>query len=427
MPKIRLAIVGCGGMGHRHMYGLAELHQSGWDHFDLVGVCDPVKANAESLASQVTEQLGISPTIVNNLDDLATLGVEAVDVTTTPRYHHTIAIETLERGWHTMVEKPMGLTVRACNLIRRASEASDAILSVAENYRRDPINRLAKALLDASVIGDPRLLIHHTIGGSDQMMISVWRHQKNESGILLDDGVHFTDIMEYLLGDIETVYAQTRLHEKTRKNPTAGSSNPTGVYGKWQKQMPAEFEATAEDAAYATLTFKNGAVGQYIEDHAGHGRGMWARQIYGSSGSMTLPSDRGGGNIILHLEGQEVIEDQKILDLVPDFQLDDITTRLFGGNRLWRYQFPFPETDRKIIAIEYADFAEAISGQHQVEVNAAQGTRSVAASYSMMESHQIGRLVTVEEVITEQVDSYQEEINDSLGLEPTRIEGKSVR
>ena len=171
MPKIRLAIIGCGGMGHRHMYGLVELHQSGWEHFDLVGVCDPVKANAESLARQVTEQLGISPTIVNHLDDLAALGVEAVDVTTTPRYHHTVAIETLERGWHTMVEKPMGLTVRACNLIRRASDASEAILSVAENYRRDPINRLAKALLDAAVIGDPRLLIHHTIGGSDQMTI----------------------------------------------------------------------------------------------------------------------------------------------------------------------------------------------------------------------------------------------------------------
>jgi hypothetical protein len=49
-------------------------------------------------------------------------------------------------------------------------------------------------------------------------------------------------------------------------------------------------------------------------------------------------------------------------------------------------------------------------------VNAAQGTRSVAAYYSMMESHQFGRLVTVEEVITELVYSYQEEINDSLGL-----------
>ena len=102
--------------------------------------------------------------------------------------------------------------------------------------------------------------------------------------------------------------------------------------------------------------------------------------------------------------------------MVPDFQLDDITTKLFGGNRLWHYQFPFPETDRKIIAVEYADFAEAILGQHQVEVNAEQGTRSVAASYSMMESQKIGRLVTLEEVIAEQVDSYQEEINDSLGI-----------
>ena len=100
------------------------------------------------------------------LEELAEVGVDAVDVTTTPRYHHTVAIENLERGWHTMVEKPMGLTVRACNLIRRAADASDAILSVAENYRRDPMNRLAKALLDAEVIGTPRLLIHHAIGGS---------------------------------------------------------------------------------------------------------------------------------------------------------------------------------------------------------------------------------------------------------------------
>ena len=26
--KIPLAIVGCGGMGHRHMYGLAELQEA---------------------------------------------------------------------------------------------------------------------------------------------------------------------------------------------------------------------------------------------------------------------------------------------------------------------------------------------------------------------------------------------------------------
>ncbi len=48
----RLAIVGCGGMGHRHLSGLAELERAGLCQFELVGACDPVRANAESLADQ---------------------------------------------------------------------------------------------------------------------------------------------------------------------------------------------------------------------------------------------------------------------------------------------------------------------------------------------------------------------------------------
>ena len=81
---------------------------------------------------------GQKPAVVGSLEELSEVGVDAVDVTTTPPYHHTVAVETLERGWHTMVEKPMGLTVRACNLIRSAAEASDAILSVAEKLSARP-------------------------------------------------------------------------------------------------------------------------------------------------------------------------------------------------------------------------------------------------------------------------------------------------
>ena len=418
--KIRLAIVGCGGMGHRHLYGLAELRRIGWARFELVGVCDPVRENAEFLANQAANELGTRPIVVSDLDGLAALGVEAVSVTTTPQYHHVLVVETLNRGWHTMVEKPMGVTVRACNLIWRTAENSNAILSVAENYRRDPINRLAKALLNADVIGDPRFIIHHSVGGRDQMLITVWRHHKNQGGLLLDVGVHFTDMMEYLLGEIETVYAKTKLHERIRKNPAVEGetpeSNPSRVYEHWQKQMPAEFEASAEDAAYATVTFKNGVVGQYIEDHAGYGQNLWTRRIHGSRGSMILPQDRSGGTITLNIEGEDVVGDERVLDLVPDFHLDSITADLFGGDRLWRYQFPFPKTDRKNIAIEYGNFAEAISGEADVEVDAEQGARSVAVSYAMLESNDIGRPVRVDQVISEQVDTYQQEINESLGI-----------
>lgn len=418
--KIRLGIVGCGGMGHRHLYGLTELRRIGWEGFELVGACDPVRENAESLADQVAQNFGTRPVVVGDLDGLDLLGVEAVVVTTTPQYHHTIVVETLNRGWHTMVEKPMGVTVRACNVIWRAAENASVILSVAENYRRDPINRLAKALLNAEVIGKPRLLLHHSIGGRDQMVITAWRHQKNQGGLLLDVGVHFTDMMEYLLGEIETVYANTKLHERIRKNPAADGdapeSNPSRVYEQWQKQMPAEFEASAEDAAYATLTFKNGVVGQYIEDHAGYGQSLWTRRIHGSHGSMVLPQDRSGGTITLKIEGDDVISDDQVLELLPDFHLDPITASLFGGNRLWRYRFPFPETDRKNIAIEYENFAASILGKGDAEVNAEQGARSVAISYAMLESNEIGRPVTVDEVLSEQVNSYQQEINESLEI-----------
>jgi predicted dehydrogenase len=417
-------------MGHRHLSGLAELQRatrdngaaSAQEYFELVGVCDPVQASAESLADQAAAHFGSRPTVTSDLDQLAALGVEAVDVTTTPRSHHTIAVEALERGWHVMVEKPLGLTVRACNMIRRAAEASKGIVSVAENYRRDPINRLARALLDAGAIGDPRLLIHHSIGGGDEMLISIWRHQKDQSGVLLDVGVHYTDMMEYLLGRIETVYAQTRLHERIRKNPAAGGgeggTNPGGVYGRWQKEMPAEFEATAEDAVYATLHFENGAAGQYVEDHAGHGQDLWARQIYGSAGSLELPVDRSGGAIKLQRRSgsDDELGGDQILTLVPGFRLDALTARLFGGERLAGYSLPFAETDRKLLAIEYADFAGAIRGEHPVEVTAEQGTRSVAIAYALLESGVLGRPVTVAEVMNEQVDDYQRSINASLGI-----------
>lgn len=420
---IPLAIVGCGGMGHRHMYGLAELTRAGLSPFTLVGACDPEVGNANSLADQAAELLGQRPAVATSLEALAAAtDVAAIDLTTTPRYHHTVAVEAFERGWHVMSEKPLGLTARACLRMVQAAAQHNRVLSTAENYRRDPINRLGKALLDSGVIGDPRLMMHHTMGGADGMLISVWRHQKDASGVLLDVGVHFADILEYYLGPAATVYAQTRLHEKIRKNPVAGKeitkgSSPGGVYERWQKDMPAEFAATADDAGYSTMLFESGAVVSYIEDHASRGEGMWKRAIFGSRGSMDLPGDRSGQRLTLHVPGKEAESGASLLDLVPDFHLDEATASLFGGDRLFEYSFEFVETDRKLIAVEYADFGLAIQGHAgRPEVSGAQGARSVAIAYAWMESQVAGRAVTVDEVLNDDLNAYQAEINDSLGL-----------
>src|SRR5215211_5031216 len=98
---VRLAIVGCGGMGRRHLAGLAELARCGERAVELVAVCDLNERNAHDLADEA-----------------------------------------------------LALPTRGCTRIIAAAQRSGKILSVAENFRRDPMNHLVRALLDDGAIGD---------------------------------------------------------------------------------------------------------------------------------------------------------------------------------------------------------------------------------------------------------------------------------
>src|ERR1051326_6963185 len=102
MERIPLAMVGCGGMGHRHLYGLQELEGVGRNPFELVAACDPNPENAGALAAEAEARLGRRPEVVAELDALSRFatGTFAVDVSTDPRFHHTLVAEALGRGWH---------------------------------------------------------------------------------------------------------------------------------------------------------------------------------------------------------------------------------------------------------------------------------------------------------------------------------------
>ena len=399
LDKIRLAIVGCGVMGTRHLAGLVELTRAGLSNFQPVAACDTVSEKAQILAKSAQEQLDVEVKAVQQVEELAAMGVQAIDLTTAPWSHHTLAIEALQRGWHVMVEKPMGVTVRACNLIMDAASNSQSVLCVAENFHYDPMHRITRELIQKEAVGAPRFMINNSVGGGAGIIVTPWRHYKRGGGPLLDVGVHYTYVVEYLMGEVDTVYAQTRLHEKIRSSKAG------------EKIVP-----DAEDAVYATFLFKNGVVGQYIEDHAGRGQGLWQRVIYGSKGSLNLPHGRSGKPITMTLEGKGSIADERILEFVPDFHLDEITAALFGGDRLWHYDFPFPETDRKLLAVEYADFAGAILKGQKPEVDLMKATRSVGLPYAMLEASKLGRAVSMEEIMREEVSAYQDEINKDIGL-----------
>jgi predicted dehydrogenase len=415
MDQVNLAIVGCGGMGRRHLTGLAELAQSAFACVTLQAVCDLNARNAEDLADEAAGLLGQRPRVFLSVAEMVrqTEGLDGADVTVDTGVHHRVATECLDLGLHVQCEKPLALTIRGCKQVLAAAERAGRVLSVAENYRRDPMNRLVKALLDDGAIGTPRLMVETGIGGGNRIVITPWRHQKRSGTIVLDAGVHNADILQYYLGPVREVYGEAKLFERIRyRGSTAG---PGGFYEKWAAAMPEQIEATGEDTLFAYLKFAGGATGQWLDSHAGHGQPRSDRSLWGSAGSLVAPGDRNGRPVRLFREGRE-LSGEAVLEYAPSYRLEPAAAALFGGERVAGYTFPFPVTDRKLLALEYYEFAQCIRGQREPEVSGDVALRDVALIYAIIESGVAGRAVTLEEVVSSQVDTYQRELDEALGL-----------
>ncbi len=417
--QIPFAIVGCGGMGSRHLLGLKELSDSGLSNVELIAVCDLRQDNALHLAEEAERLLGRRPEVFTRLEQMAAAlpALQAVIITTDVAAHQPLACAALDLGLHVLSEKPLALTVRGCNRILAAQQRSGRLLSVAENYRRDPMSRLTKALLDANLIGAPQLFLDVSAGSGNQIVITPWRHKKDRGGMLLDGGVHNADMMFYYLGDVSEVYARTALWEKTRYKPQDAGAL-AGFYGRWYGEMPDSTEATAEDTLISVLSFSNGTLGQWTQSYAAHGRGFGHRVIYGSRGSLIPGGTRNGVSPLLKLDTQEELTGAALLDLLPDFHLDEITARLFGGERLASYQVSFPEADRKLLAIEAYELADCIlaANGRSPEVDGLVGRRAVALCYAACESSLLHRPVTLDEIEAEQVGAYESDINAHYNL-----------
>jgi predicted dehydrogenase len=322
------------------------------------------------------------------------------------------ATNALELGMHTLCEKPLALTIRGCKRIIDAARRNGRILSVAENFRRDPMNRLVRALIDDQAIGQPQFIIDAEIGGRDSILITPWRHMKLSGTISLDAGVHNADILQYYFGEAESAFGQVRLFEKTRvRRATEG---PGGFYAKWA--MPESIQPTGEDAIFGQITFANGALGQWINHHAGHGEALRQRKVFGTRGSITAPGDRNGRPVQLFVDDIGAITDEKVLEYAPSYRLDPVAASLFGGERIWRYGFDFPTTDRKLLALEYYELARCVRTGSTPEVSGVVGMRDVALVYALFESDRLGRPVTIAEVESGAADAYQREIDEEIGL-----------
>lgn len=150
---LRVALIGAGQRArtiYRPLFGsLAP-----W--LKLTAVCDPVREHADSLA----ETLGV-PSFYDIHDLVRDRPMEAALVVTPVESHHAISCHLSGHGLHNLVETSW------CSLVAQARDMIDtarrhnAVVRVAENFFRFPIDRIVQKLKAGGFLGEIRRIVSY--------------------------------------------------------------------------------------------------------------------------------------------------------------------------------------------------------------------------------------------------------------------------
>jgi myo-inositol 2-dehydrogenase / D-chiro-inositol 1-dehydrogenase len=198
---IKIALVGCGGIGRSHAAAITALSDA-----KLVAVVDIDRDRADAFGTQFNvDTISTDYAAVLDRDE-----IDAVIVTTANNLHACLTIQALDAGKHVMVQKPMALTLAEADEMNAAAKRSGKLLMVSFFEFFHPAFKRAKEIVDSGAIGD--IFLYKAImawtSGLDN-----WRFDPAISGggILMDGHSHHIAYFNWLLNspDIKHVYCET--------------------------------------------------------------------------------------------------------------------------------------------------------------------------------------------------------------------------
>lgn len=196
--RIAVAVIGAGFIADYHINGLRAA--GGADVAALVGRrAEATQARAEALG------IGRAETDYRRvLDDSA---IDAVVIATPDDTHERIAIDALEAGKSVLLQKPMALDSVQCRAILAADERAGRRLTVSFMHRHFPEVRWLRSQIAAGALGAVHSVrLRNATPGADW---NDWFFKPGNvsGGVVMQLGVHGIDLVQHLLGSIETVAA----------------------------------------------------------------------------------------------------------------------------------------------------------------------------------------------------------------------------
>lgn len=224
----RFGIVGCGVIAPTHAQALAEIEGA-----QLVAATDLDVTKTRAFA----ERFGVDAEA--DLDSL--LGrddIDAVSVCVPSGLHAEVGALTARAGKHLVVEKPIDITVEAADRLIGAARQAGVVMTVISQHRFDPGVRRMRELIDSGRLG--RLVLGQAIvkwyRSQSYYDSGDWRGtwRLDGGGALMNQGVHYVDLLRWMMGPVEEVTALTATEDHSIE---------------------------VEDLALALLRFESGALG----------------------------------------------------------------------------------------------------------------------------------------------------------------------
>ncbi len=392
---IRLALVGCGWIAEAHVEGYRDLVCRGCNEFVVTACCDPNVENAQKCAATIAQFQGTRPAIFEKAQDLiAARAADAADICIPHCFHHTVAIPLLEGGLHVMVEKPMGVTIKASRAIIAAAEKHGRVLAYGENVRRYlPARACTWAIRERRLIGDVRLVNIHSVERApfqyDRAAFK-WRGSRllTGGGMIMDSGAHLADMVQVLFGEPDEVVCTMATYDDQMIEgaPVLGDT-----------------PADVEDTWHAVIRFKSGLHLTWTYSRQFYGDTVRIANYYGSAGTMRdlgFPFHPFQAGAVATLPDGKTISSGQIETEYALSLSDADKARLF----------PYGSTDG--FAIEVWDFVDAIASGRKPEMDGYDGLRAKALCETCYEAAVAGRPVRYADVLEGRIAAYQQPIDE---------------
>jgi UDP-N-acetyl-2-amino-2-deoxyglucuronate dehydrogenase len=338
--KVRFAVVGCGRISGNHFKSIREHHADA----ELVAVCD-IDPDALKRASSDEKVPGFESMtqMLRNSD------ADVVALCTPSGLHPQQAVEIAGAGRHVMTEKPMATRLSDGRRMVQACDTEGVHLFVVKQNRLNATLQLLKSAIGKKRFGRIYMVNVNVFWTRPQEYYDSarWRGTwEFDGGAFMNQASHYIDLLDWLIGPIESVHAYTATLERNIE---------------------------VEDTGVANVKWRSGALGSVNVTMLTYPKNL--------EGSITILGEKGtvklGGvavNQVLHWEFDSADEDD---NRIADASYE--TTSVYGFGHA-RY---------------YKNVIKVMRGSERAETDGREGLRSLETLIAMYTSARDGRRVSL--------------------------------